>query len=64
MRAINIEWETDGEIVDLPREVEIPEQIAAEARALADEQEGDNGHIADWLSDQYGWLVNGLDIEN
>jgi len=51
MKAINIKWETDGHIVDLPEEVDIPEQI-------------DNVNmVADYLSDKYGWLVNSFDIK-
>lgn len=41
---INVEWETDGEDVELPKLFEVPSDI----------QDGD---IADWLSDKHGWLV-------
>ena len=43
---IKVEWETDGEDVDLPEFVQVPED-------LEDEQ------VSDWLSDEYGWLVLG-----
>lgn len=42
---VSVNWETDGEIVDLPKVVEIPKDI-------------DDEEIADYLSDKYGWLVN------
>jgi hypothetical protein len=46
MKATRIIWETDGEEIDLPTEVEIPTDI-----------ENDEDAIADYLSDTYGWLV-------
>lgn len=42
---VSVNWETDGEIVDLPKVVEIPNYVIDE-------------EIADYLSDKYGWLVN------
>ena len=45
MKVSNIKWETDGEVVDLPTEVEIDDNIDEDA-------------IADYLSDTYGWLVD------
>jgi len=42
---VSVKWETDGAQVDLPEEVDIPEGI-------------EEDEIADWLSDEYGWLVN------
>jgi len=42
----DIIWDTDDEDVDLPTEVIIPQG------EIEDEEE-----IADWLSDNYGWLV-------
>ena len=53
MKAVDIDWETDGYKIDnLPSEVEIPKYIA------------DNEDIADYLSDEYGFLVNGFYIED
>ena len=43
---VSVVWETDGESVDLPDEVEIPEYVKKE-----------NYDIADYLSKTYGWLV-------
>ena len=51
MKATDIKWVTDGEDVTLPSEVEIPAQI-----------EGDDDAIADYLSDTYGWLVEGFSL--
>jgi len=42
-----IDWETDGEDVDLPTTMEVPADL-------------ENDEIADYLSDQMGWLVNGF----
>lgn len=51
--ACNIEWETDGQDVDLPVEVELPDEIDVDAI----------GEVEDYLSDEYGYLVNSFDIE-
>lgn len=50
MRAIDIDWETDGAEPDLPEEMQIPVGI------MRDE-------IADYLSDETGWLVSGFSLE-
>lgn len=50
MKAVNINWETDGYDIDLPNEVNIPSNI----------EEDD---ICDYLSDEYGFLINSFDIE-
>jgi hypothetical protein len=44
MIVSDIKWETDGEVVDLPTEVEVDDDL-------------DEDEIADYLSDEYGWLV-------
>lgn len=49
MKAINIKWDTDGDmelLQDLPTEMEIPEEFETE-----DEDDMDFDGIADWLSD-------------
>ena len=54
MKAVNIQWDTDGdqELFDsLPSEIKIPE-------SLTDEDE-----IADYLSDQTGFCHFGYQIE-
>ena len=52
MKAINIDWDTDGEKVSLPSEVELPDSTISE----------DGQDPADFLSDEYGWCVNSFDI--
>lgn len=44
-----IDWETDGEDIDLPSSVTME---------VADDVTDDD--IIDQLSDEYGWLVNGV----
>lgn len=49
-KRICVNWETDGtpiEDIGLPTEVNVPNNI-------------DIDDIADWLSDKYGFLVNGF----
>ena len=46
----DIIWETDGYNIDLPKQVAIPKDI-------------DDDDIADYLSDNYDWLVNSFKIE-
>ena len=45
MKAINILWDTDGEEVNLPNEIEIPDWI----------DENDDDEISDNLSDVTGF---------
>jgi hypothetical protein len=47
--AYNIKWETDGNIVDLPNEVYIPTEI-------------DDDCITDYLSDEYGYLIESYEL--
>lgn len=42
--ATSIDWDTDGETVELPSNVWIPNDI-------------DEKDIADYLSDRFGWCV-------
>jgi hypothetical protein len=51
MKIKNIDWETDGEVVNLPTEVDLPDGIEEDA-------------IADALSDEYGWLVVSYERES
>ena len=52
-KVTNINWETDGEDVSLPMEVELPSNI----------EEDDYDAINNYLSDTYGWLVNDYSVE-
>ena len=50
MKAINIEWDTDGDMELLPTEIEIPEEIV------------DEDEISDYLSDQTGFCHYGFEV--
>jgi len=55
MKATNIVWDTDGEVVDgLPTEMEFPDELF---------DGGYDDDVADYLSDQTGWCVESFDIE-
>ena len=45
MLVTYIKWKTDGEVVDLPTEVEVDDNLS-------------DDEICDYLSDIYGWLVD------
>ena len=49
MKVSDIEWVTDGEDVDLPTEVEVEDEMSVD-------------EIADYLSDTYGFLVDGFSL--
>ena len=49
MIVSDIKWVTDGEVVELPTEVEVDDDLS-------------DDEIADYLSDTYGWLVNGFSL--
>ena len=51
MKAINIEWDTDGEHdIDLPTEIEITDSIT------------DEDEIADYLSDTIGYCMFSFEL--
>ena len=52
MKAINILWDTDGEEVNLPDEIEIPDWVDKE----------DNDEISDYLSDTTGFCHFGYEL--
>lgn len=56
-RVYNIDWDTDGEDVDLPNEIEV--NVPAEVVDYDDV----NDYISDWLSDEYGFCHNGFLLE-
>lgn len=49
----DIEWETDGEYVKLPKKIKI--ELA--------EEENPSLEVASILSDRYGFLINGFEFE-
>lgn len=57
MKAINIEWDTDGEDIDLPSEIEIPEDIARDY-----DEDTDDDTISDYLSDVTGFCHYGYQL--
>ena len=64
MIAYDIDWETDGHRVKLPKAVLIPEYIAAEYLEMDAEAPGCADEIlTDYLSDRYGWLINSFRID-
>ena len=52
MKAINILWDTDGEEVNLPDEIEIPDWVDKE----------DDDEISDYLSDTTGFCHFGYEL--
>jgi hypothetical protein len=52
MKATHIEWETDGEDVDLPDEIELPELM------------DDEDEISNYISDVTGFLHYGFVLED
>lgn len=57
VKAVNIKWVTDGENVELPKEMEIPDKYI-------DDKGIDYEGVSDWLSDTTGWLHDGFGISN
>lgn len=53
VKIINIKWETDGEDVTLPNEMELPSNIDAD----------DFDAINNYLSDETGWLVESYELD-
>lgn len=54
MKVVDIIWETDGEELDLPSEMELPNDI----------DQDDDDAITDYLSDETGFLVIAYTKEN
>ena len=52
MKAINILWDTDGEEVNLPNEIEIPDWVDKE----------NHDEISDYLSDTTGFCHFGFEL--
>ena len=61
MKAVNIKWDTDGDmelLEELPTEVEIPDYLTT------DDEDDLLDDISDWLSDEYGFCHDGFDLVN
>ena len=50
MKAINIQWDTDGEDIQLPSEIDIPNGMT------------DGDEISDYLSDTTGFCHYGFEL--
>ena len=65
MKIYNIKWETDGESVDLPTEVLVTEKTLVSKGYITanmdDEEKFDC--LADYLSDEYGFLICSFSAE-
>jgi hypothetical protein len=59
LTAYNIDWETDGEKVKLPDKIILPDCIVIDWH-LNDQ---DDDIVTDYLSDEYGWLVNSYELD-
>lgn len=60
IRVWNIEWDTDGEVIDdLPTEVIIDNPTEEMCEAVG----GFDDVLADYLSDEYGFCVFGFNAE-
>lgn len=51
MKAINIIWDTDGQKIDLPMEIDIPEGMT------------DTDEISDYISDVTGFCHKGFELD-
>ena len=61
MKAVNIKWDTDGDmelLEELPTEVEIPDYLTTyDEDDLLDD-------VSDWLSDEYGFCHDAFELVN
>ena len=68
MKAINIKWDTDGEKVDLPNEIEIPPFInGCDSDICEDQKQGKpcslvEEAISNYITDETGFCHTGFDI--
>ena len=56
MKAIDIQWDTDGEDVNLPDEIEIPPEVA-------EQNKSDPDAISDYISDVTGFCHKGFVLD-
>lgn len=62
MKAVNIKWDTDGDLEllqDLPKEIEIPEYLIDEDTDIDEYEE----EISDYISEVTGYCHFGFDLE-
>ena len=61
MKAVNIKWDTDGDmelLEELPTVVEIPDYL------ITDDEDDLLDNISDWLSDEYGFCHDAFELVN
>ena len=61
MKAVNIKWDTDGDVKlleELPTEVEIPDYL------ITDDEDDLLDEVSDWLSDEFGFCHDAFEIVN
>ena len=61
MKAVNIKWDTDGDIElleELPTEVEIPDYL------ITDDEDDLLDDVSNWLSDEFGFCHDAFEIVN
>ena len=54
----DIDWDTDGEDID-----DLPTSIKFEWTEGIDYESNDYEPICEWLSEEYGWTLNGFSVE-
>ena len=61
MKAVNIEWDTDGDmelLEERPTEVEIPDYL------ITDDEDDLLDEVSDWLSDEFGFCHDAFELVN
>ena len=61
MKAVNIKWDTDGDmelLEELPTEVEIPDYL------ITDDEDDLLDDVSNWLSDEFGFCHDAFEIVN
>ena len=61
LRVYDIDWDTDGEEVDLPTELLLGNELPDEV--MEDYSQGYTDELADYLSDTYGFCLYGFRTE-
>ena len=61
MKAVNIKWDTDGDmelLEELPTEVEIPDYL------ITDDEDDLLDDVSNWLSDEFGFCHDAFELVN
>lgn len=59
MKAVNIKWDTDGDmelLEELPTEVMIPDYL------ITDDEDDLLDDVSDWLSDEFGFCHDAFEL--